>query len=160
MADGGVSFDLRQLDAVRNNVLSVAALSDEKRGKLLKSIGVEIEAQSTERFDTKTDPQGNKWKDIDEATKAYYKARLASGKTDGKPQPPLVFTGDLRMSITSEVQSGGWSVIVGAAKEYANVHQYGFEKRNIQARPYIGISAENEREIEEIIRAYLRSVFK
>jgi len=158
MADGGVSFDLRQLDAVRNNVLSVAALTDEKRGRLLKSIGVEMEAQSTERFDTKTDPQGNKWKDITDVTKAYYAARLRSGKTDGKPQPPLVFTGDLRMSITSEVQSGGWSVIVGAAKEYANVHQYGY--KNIPARPYIGISNENAQEIEEIIRAYLRSVFK
>jgi phage virion morphogenesis protein len=159
MADGGVSFDLRQLDAVRNNVLSVAALSDEKRGRLLKSVGVEMEAQSAERFDTKTDPQGNKWKDIADATKVYYKARLASGKTDGKPQPPLVFTGDLRMSITSEVQNGNWSVLVGEAREYANVHQYGFAEKNIPARPYIGISAENAREIEEIIHAYLRSMF-
>ncbi|MDR2942788.1 MAG: phage virion morphogenesis protein [Treponema sp.] len=160
MADGGVSFDLRQLDAVSNNVLSVAALTDDKRSKLLKSIGVEMEAQTTERFDTKTDPQGNKWKDIADTTKSYYNAMLDSGKTDGKPRPPLVFTGDLRMSVTSEVQGGGWSVIVGAAKEYANVHQYGFEAKNIPARPFIGISAENQREIEEIIRAYLRRMFK
>jgi phage virion morphogenesis protein len=150
-----VSFDLRELDAVRNNVLSVAVLSAEKRGQLLKSIGVEMETQTQDRFDTKLDPSGNKWADIADATKKYYARKGWLGK-----HSTLLLEGDLRDSITSEVQGGNWSVLVGAAKEYAAVHQFGWPAKNIPARPYLGVSTEDAKEIEGIVRGFLARSFK
>ena len=56
-------------------------------------------------------------------------------------------------SLTQE--AGSWSVVVGATKVCAAVHQYGWKEKNIVARPYIGLSAENKFEIIEIINAFL-----
>lgn len=56
-------------------------------------------------------------------------------------------------SLTQE--AGSWSVVVGATKAYAAVHQYGWKEKNIIARPYLGLSAENKVEIIEIINAFL-----
>jgi phage virion morphogenesis protein len=153
-----ITFDLRNLDAVRKNRIEAACLNYEKRGALLNSIGVEIETQTQNRFDTKIDPQGNRWKDIADATEKYYRRR--GKKLDGKPRPPLLISGSLRDSIVSEVQSGNWSVIVGAAKEYADVHQFGYAAKNIPARPFVGISSENETELNTIIENFLRRAFK
>lgn len=155
-----IAFDLRELDAVRKRRIEAAALNYDERGKLLGSIGVEIETQTQNRFDTKRAPDGNRWKPIAEATKEFYRRAMAGGKKlDGTPRPPLLVSGALRDSVVSEVQSGNWSVIVGAAKEYADVHQYGYAAKNIPARPFVGVSNEDMGEIDKIIADFLKRVF-
>jgi phage gpG-like protein len=61
----------------------------------------------------------------------------------------------LRLSLTSEVQGGAWSTLVGTAKEYAAVHQFGWPKKNIPARAYLGISQDDVKVIEAAVATFL-----
>ncbi|MCL2601359.1 MAG: phage virion morphogenesis protein [Treponema sp.] len=153
-----LTFDLRELDAVRKRRIEAAALTYEDRGKLLGAIGVEIETQTQDRFDTKIDPDGKQWTPLAEATENYYRRAMARGGLSGVPRPTLLVSGDLRDSIVSQVQGGNWSVVAGTVLEYANVHQYGY--KNIPARPFIGLSTNDVQEIDEIIEKFLARTFK
>jgi phage virion morphogenesis protein len=166
MAAASVSFDLKEVDAVKK-LLATAALDSADRGRLLQSIGVEMETQTQERFDTKKSPDGNTWKALAEKTKSYYACKGWAARSI------LVGEGTLRDSLTSEVQGGAWSVLVGATMEYAAVHQFGAEikpksakalfvpgygmllKATIPARPYLGVSADDAKAIEAVTTAFL-----
>jgi phage virion morphogenesis protein len=162
-----VSFDLKEIDKVKK-LLAKATLDSAARAKLLQSIGVEMEAQTQERFDTQKSPDGNSWKALAQKTLDYYASRGLAGS-----RSILVGEGMLRDSITSEVQGGAWSVLVGATMEYAAVHQFGAEikpksakalfvpgygmlkKATIPARPYLGVSPEDTKAIEAATAAFL-----
>jgi len=166
MAAAQVSFDLKEVDAVRKT-LAEAVLDSGGRQRLLQSIGVEMETQTKERFDTQRSPEGDSWKALAQRTKDYY-------RSNGKGHRGiLVGEGLLRDSITSEVQQAGWSVLVGATMEYAAAHQFGaaitpktakalavpgygmLKKVTIPARPYLGVSPNDAREIASIAAAFL-----
>ncbi|MFL1781433.1 Phage virion morphogenesis family protein [Candidatus Hepatincolaceae symbiont of Richtersius coronifer] len=54
-----------------------------------------------------------------------------------------------------------WKVkraLVGSTDIYGGTHQYGNPKKNIPARPYLGINEDNKQEIEEEIISYLESM--
>jgi phage virion morphogenesis protein len=164
MASAEVNFDLRELDGLAK-LLEKAKLSSSDRGRLLKNIGAEVEVQTQERFDTRRDPEGNPWKKLAQKTRDYY---LSKGLGGGSL---LVQDGGLRDSIESRADD--WSVLVGATKVYAAIHQFGGEIRpkskaalfvpgygmlqkvNIPARPYLGISASNAEDIMLTVRQFL-----
>jgi phage virion morphogenesis protein len=166
MATASVSFDLKEIDAVKK-LLAQAALDSAARGRLLQSIGVEMEAQTQEHFDTQKSPDGDTWKALAQKTTAYYASRGWTARSI------LVGEGTLRDSVTSEVQSGAWSTLVGATMEYAAVHQFGAEinpksakalfvpgygmlqKATIPARPYLGVSADDAKAIEAAVATFL-----
>ncbi|MDR0583598.1 MAG: phage virion morphogenesis protein [Treponema sp.] len=165
-----VSFDLKEIDAVKK-LLSKITLSGADRARLLGSIGVEMEAQTQERFDTQKSPDGNSWKALAQKTMDYYGGKGLLGA-----RSILVGEGTLRDSITSEVQGGAWSVLAGATMEYAAVHQFGAEikpksakalfvpgygwlkKVNIPARPYLGVSADDAKAIENAVAVFLEGL--
>jgi phage virion morphogenesis protein len=170
MADSrgaSVSFDLKEVGAVKK-LLAKAALDSAARSRLLQSIGVEMEDQTRERFDTQKSPDGNPWKALAQKTMDYYVSRGLAGS-----RSILVGEGMLRDSMTSEVQGGAWSALVGATMEYAAVHQFGAEikpksakalfvpgygmlqKATIPARPYLGVSPEDAKAIEAAVAAFL-----
>jgi len=154
-----VEFDLRQLDAVRKRRIEAAALTSEERGRLLGQIGEKIAQQTEDRFFSKIGPDGNRWADIAEATEEYYRRARSRPGFRGVPRPPLLVSGDLKDSIVSEVRGGNWSVIVGAVKEYADVHQYGHKPKNIPARPFVGVSPGDAKEIDAIVARFLKRAF-
>ncbi|GHV76499.1 virion morphogenesis protein [Spirochaetia bacterium] len=175
MADdqgASVSFDLKEVSAVKK-LLAKAPLDSMDRSRLLQSIGVEMEAQTQERFDTQKSPDGDSWKALAQKTTAYYASKGLLGA-----RSILVGEGTLRDSITSEVQGGAWSTLVGATMEYAAVHQFGAEikpksakalfvpgygklqKVNIPARPYIGVSSDDVKAIENVVTAFLEGNIK
>ena len=172
MATAQVSFDLKEIDAVKE-LLAGAALSGTDRGRLLHGIGVEMEEQTKERFETQKSPDGNTWKALAEKTMAYYASKGLLGV-----RSILVGKGYLRGSITSEVQDGAWSVLVGATREYAAIHQWGGEikpktapalyvpgygylqKVTIPARPYLGVSPDDKKAIENAVAVFLAGNIK
>jgi len=86
---------------------------------------------------------------------------------DGSPQKPvqrggtpLVDTGRLRGSITHEPSSD--QVAVGTNVIYAAIHQFGGQAGRghavqIDARPYLGISGEDELDINDIVADYIEA---
>jgi phage virion morphogenesis protein len=166
MARASIRFDLTEVEAVRK-LLASSALDSTGRGRLLHDIGVEMEEQTKERFDTKESPGGDTWKALAQKTAAYYASKGWTARSI------LVGEGTLRDSITSDVQGGAWSTLVGATMEYAAIHQWGGEIRpksagalfvpgygrlqkvTIPARPYLGVSAEDAKAIEIAVATFL-----
>ena len=151
MAGTFVKFDTREIEQLVRRMNQGATLKPADRNQLLKSLGAEIEDQTRERFDTKKTPEGTSWKDIADATREYYSKAFPGA------QPSLVVTGGLRDSIETQSQ-GQWAVIVGATKEYAAVHQWGWEARNIDARPYLGIGPQDEQALAGIAIEFIQGL--
>lgn len=150
MADAVVTIQDDELKALCSR-LNGMALKPEDRKKLLAGIGAEMETQTQDRFAEKKSPDGDSWADIAESTRRYYEKNASKVHYPGKGL--LWREGALKDTVTSEAHS--WDVVVGATKVYAAVHQYGWKEKNITARPYLGLSAENKAEIIEIINAFL-----
>lgn len=149
MASGQITVDARSVTRLAS-LLNTVALDGSKKAQVLHSIGVEVEGQVTERFDTKVDSTGKAWQAISEAHQGFLEKAFPGA------QPPLVMEGGLRDSIESQV-TGSASVLIGETKIYAATHQWGDKTRNIPARPSLGINEQNARDIENLIGTLLDS---
>ena len=138
-----------------------AAFGDLK--PLMDQFGVYLESATIERFDAERAPDGAAWPQS-------IRAREDGGKT-------LTDSGQLRSSVTS--QAGADSVAVGTNKIYAGVHQFGatiaaknaralafflpgglglvrVPEVTIPARPFLGLSGEDEAELLALAGDYAR----
>lgn len=115
--------------------------------ELLGNIGVLVVSQTRERLETtKADPSGNKW--------VAWSEKYAKKRHSG--QSLLSNEGDLIQSIAFNVH--GDELMVGSDLIYAGTHQYGNPKKNIPQREYLGLSTENEAEIEDELKKYLEGI--
>lgn len=149
MAGTYIKFDASQVQALARRLESMA-LSATEQPQLLANLGAEIEDQTKERFETKRDPEGNPWKAIAESTREWYAVEFPGA------EPPLVREGGLRDSVESRAR-GPWAILVGATKEYAAVHQWGWEERGIAERPYLGLGPQNLADLEAAAAEFLES---
>ncbi|WP_417262622.1 phage virion morphogenesis protein [Celeribacter sp.] len=146
-----IDFDDRELTR------AIAALSTAQIDELGDVVGALVEDQVKRRIsDEKTAPDGSSW----EAWSAGYAAQLQErGKTAGSL---LEQSGDLRDSI--QHFSRGDDVHVGTPLIYGAIHQFGGDVSQghpaIPARPYLGISDENAREIKELVIGQLEGLFQ
>lgn len=141
--------------------LNKMALTPGERKQLLGEIGTEMVSQSQERFVTKTTPDDDDWKDISDATKAFYKKKF--GSDDPGNQGTLHRSGMLLASLTREADS--WKVLVGATMEYAALHQFGGKvypfgnkhaaKVDVPPRPYLGLGEEDKADVVWIINDFI-----
>ncbi|MBQ9206865.1 MAG: phage virion morphogenesis protein [Treponema sp.] len=149
MAGAVVEIGFDELRALCSR-LNKMALTPSERKDLLGSVGEEMITQTKDRFAEKKTPDGDDWADIAQSTKDYYKRKFGTAN----PYNGILWRqGGLMDSLTQEV--GSWSVLVGATKIYAAVHQYGYMWKNIPARTYIGLSADDKTEIVGIILGFL-----
>jgi len=135
-----IQVSTQQLDRMREKL---AAWGDRLRRPkgLASGIAAMMETQVRRRIqDEKTDPEGKAWDGWADSTKEQRKANHSL----------LLFEGRLRDSIVGKALNGN-TVVVGSSMVYANVHQYGWEERNIPDRPYLGLSQDNEDEILEMV---------
>jgi phage virion morphogenesis protein len=146
MAGTALEYNLNDVKKLSQKLKAYQFTASQKRG-LLKSLGKEIEEQTTERFDTKRDPDGTSWKAVSGTYRAYLEKHFPSAK------PPLIREGDLQNSITSQLQDSD-SVLVGATMEYAAYHQEGTKK--IAARKFLGLNAENIADLADAVDTFMR----
>jgi len=145
-----VSSDIKELEGLAA-ILKRSALSVSDRAALMKSLGNEIVEQSRSRIlETQEDPEGNKWQDYADSTLRGLKAKGLE-----KVVSLLNREGYLHQSIDVQ-QSGQWSVLVGSAREYAGVHQWGYKPKNIPARPYLGLSSDDISDLTELAEIFLK----
>lgn len=89
------------------------------RSRLLNAVGATLESQIEQRFDTKTDPSGQKWAPLAESTKLRYQA-----KDKGRKRGTLLERSRLmRGSLTHQVQAD--SVLIGFGLDRAAYHELG-----------------------------------
>ncbi|NJR38538.1 MAG: phage virion morphogenesis protein [Leptolyngbyaceae cyanobacterium CSU_1_4] len=116
----------------------------------MKQIGEYMVFETDENFRGEHDPEGNPWKKLDPD---YLKWKQRTGKIT----KILQLRGRLRKSIVYRAESD--RVSIGTNVIYGNIHQWGGKARsaNLPARPFLGVTAENEREMGQIIMDFLRS---
>lgn len=127
--------DLSALGRVESRL---ARLTQADRGQLLENMGAVLESSTRNRIQSeKTDPEGNSWPDW---SPAYAETRHGGHSL-------LSADGGLLDSIRSDVR--GDEVEVGTNLVYGAVHQFGGAEVDmpIPARPYLGVSAEDEQDI-------------
>jgi phage virion morphogenesis protein len=135
--------------------------------RLAKPVGAAMVASTKQRFRDSRDPEGKPWQPLSDVTRA-----LGYGKRDYTPlgrlkqsaarrealRKILVQRATLRNSIT--YRADGSRVAIGTNLKYARIHQLGGragrgKKVRIPARPYLGISKEDRKEIERMTRRFL-----
>lgn len=114
----------------------------------LEDIGSMLESSTQQRFEAEQTPEGDDWQEHADATKA------ARGDNASILRDEI----DLYDSITHEVQ--GNDVAVGTNRIYGRIQQLGGQAGRglavtIPARPYLGLSDDDEREINHIIEGHL-----
>ena len=150
MSGAYVSSDIKELEGLAA-ILKRSALSVSDRAALMKSLGNEIVEQSRSRIlETQEAPDGNKWQDYADSTLRGLKAKGLE-----KVVSLLNREGYLHQSIDVQ-QSGQWSVLVGSAREYAGVHQWGYKPKNIPARAYLGLSSDDISDLTELAEIFLK----
>ncbi|MCL2346106.1 MAG: phage virion morphogenesis protein [Desulfobulbus sp.] len=145
---------------------------------VLREIGGRLVESTKQRFSTSTAPDGARWLPNSEATylnhltgdstgdkgargKHFGKdGRLnARGSTRAINKKPLVDTGDLHGSITYQVESDsllvGTNHFAGKWDAGAAVHQFGSRDGRIPARPFLGLSSDDEETILDLLRRNL-----
>lgn len=133
------------------------------------AIGELLTESTKQRFSDSTAPDGSRWKPNAPATVLGTLARISGayskktgrltkkGSTVAMNKKPLVATGILQDTISYGLINGGDGVEVGTnrfAGEWdggAAVHQFGSQNGKIPARPFIGISSDDEADILAIL---------
>lgn len=146
MSAASVSVNIKEIEALTKK-LKGYALTSAQETVLLKSLGVEIETQISERIEsTKRDPEGKTWADIADKTRRYLLRHFPSAR------PPLWRTGKLLDTIESQVSGG--VLLTGATKEYAGYLQEGTKR--MPARPFIGLSTQDIGDLADLIEVWLK----
>lgn len=149
----GVVFDTTLDSAAAEAAL--ARLSPALLAQLSDDIGGLVASQVQRRIaDDKTAPDGTPWA----PWSARYEARIKD-RQRGRNRSLLVASGALGTDIHHLV--AGTEIHVGSNLEYAAVHQFGSANgQGIPARPYLGLSASDRTEIEDLIVTRLDEVLE
>ena len=115
----------------------------------LRSIGEALLNSTDDRFDAQAAPDGTPWTPLDPRTVRRKKKNADKILTE---------EGELRGSLV--YQEGPDEVSVGSPTKYAATHQFDDPNRNIPARPFLGLSADDRAEIERIARDRLAKALR
>jgi phage virion morphogenesis protein len=129
------------------------------------SIGEYMLRATRSRFDAQADPNGRPWAPLRPATiKAKERRKFGTAtrtkrgrliaKTKANPTDILHDTFTLRDTIN--YQADGQKVLIGSPLIKARSLQLGYPKRNLPARPFLGVSKADEREIVDIVKDFLQ----
>ena len=147
----------------------------------LMAIGEALAESTKRRFETSTSPDGQRWAENSDVTLFRYLARFSkSFRSDGgltqkgaarlgAKKPLIGESKSLSTMIVWQLVARD-AVAIGSPMEYAGVQQFGAEKGefgrtkrgapipwgNIPARPFVGVSRDDDETIADIVRDYLR----
>jgi len=101
------------------------------------------------------------WGKIGELAKKSVQTNFTAGgrpvkwrkRKDNKPHPILIKSGILKNSIYSETHKFG--VTIGSRVPYQAVHEYGYQPRNIPARPYLMLQTSDKVMIKKMIKKHI-----
>ena len=157
----GVTFEVRS-EGLDEALLKIEGIADAPLGELAEGIGRLVQGQTRRRIEEeKTSPAGAAWKRNRAGTPTLYQSGALADSID---------------YLASET-----SVQVGSGLVYARIHQQGgtirpknkralafmagnrlilTQRVDMPARPYLGLSADNQDEIVETAEEWLGSLFQ
>jgi phage gpG-like protein len=147
-----MTVNLQEIEKLAQK-LNAYTLTSVQQTSLLKGLGLEVEEQTKERFDTKLDPEGKRWRDITEAYRTFLVRPPSPKHPDYRgAQPPLIREGYMRESIEYQL-TGSDSILIGSTREYADYHQNAKVER--RRRTFLGLSADNIEDLQDMIATFM-----
>lgn len=167
MSDSDAFYASLNNEAVLARIAEISARIGDLSPAML-AIGEALTESTKERFDSSTAPDGTRWKPNSQATVLSVLNRISGaytkkGKISAKGtkaaigKRPLVDTGLLQDTIRYQLLSGGNGVEIGTNRfsgEWAGgaaVHQWGSQDGKIPARPFLGLSGDDEATVLDIL---------
>ncbi|MFZ1827426.1 MAG: phage virion morphogenesis protein [Candidatus Competibacteraceae bacterium] len=144
----GATLEIHIDDAQLRNGLAAlqAKLSD--LTPVFQDLGEALLNSTRERFRSQTDPDGSPW------------ARLSPGyQSHKKKNADLVLTLNGYLRGTLNYRAGKESLAIGTPLIYGATHQFGRPEKNIPARPFLGLSADDTAMIQDAMVEWLRGDF-
>lgn len=123
---------------------------------VFEDIGAALLTSTQQRFEDEEDPEGEEWAELAESTQ---KRRISKRRVRG-PDHKLRVSGQLLASLT--YLADNTELAIGSNKVYAALHQMGGTDdmppgpAAVPARPYIGISQDDEDEIGAILTEHVQ----
>lgn len=135
---------LKELQKKLNN----SANNLKQMQKFWHSVGEYMKKRTIkECFDKEQSPDGQKWKPL---SKARHKQRIKKGAN----YKILTDTGELRRSVQYKASDN--DVVIGSNLKYAPIHQFGSSKKNIPARPFLGVTQNDKNFILNMMKTYVQ----
>lgn len=147
----GVKIEIENQQSLSDLMQRAVELSSDQT-LLFQDIGEYLLLSHNERWDQQISPQGTPWLPLSPA----YLASEAKQKSRGGSKI-LVFGGYLK---NLNYRATDKSLKVGTPMVYGATHQFGDDARGIPARPFLGISKEDENEIGRLIGKQLERLMK
>jgi phage gpG-like protein len=141
----------------------------------MKEIGEELSESTRRRFETRTGPEGHRWKALKEGTVLARLAKISGaysqktgristkGAVSAMNMKPLIDTGELSRRIRHQITDGGAGVEIGTNRTFsegrnvgAEVHQFGTQDGHIPARPFLGLSTKDKTTVLDILNELLQ----
>lgn len=139
MAGARFALDTSALKPLEARVRIMASMDT---SALMPRLGEYLLRSTQDRFKTQTAPDGTTWEAL---------APRTAKRKKYNPDKVLTERGFLRKGIAWQVLNKT-TVEVGSNLRYAATHQFG--RDNIPARPFLGLSDQDERKIDAIIRSW------
>lgn len=140
-----VHYDDRRIMRVLQRLQDVAG----DMAPALQDIGEHLMVSHDQRFRAQVGPDGRAWDSLSER----YRARKKRNKNK-------ILILDTHLSGLLHYQIEGQALRFGTALIYGATHQFGDARRNIPARPFLGISTTDEAVILDILQDHLRGALK
>lgn len=153
----GTSISIELDDAQAQQMLARLIERGQDMSVLMSDVGSYLELSTDRRFfSERQSPDGTPWAPVSAAYARRKQAGEAAGKGRGGKSDPgaiLHLIGDLVGTLRFQLL-GAAELEFGSDREYAATHQFGDPSRNIPARPFLGISDADAKEITRIMRGY------
>ncbi len=142
-----IDYDSQAVTDVLNQL--IANVSDTQPAMM--EIAEYLHERTRDHFDNQQDPDGTPWAPLAAST-------LKAKQRKGVPIDKILHGQSLHLrdTIFPFWSNGEAGVSTGPGTEaYAATQQFGADERNIEARPFLGLSAEDETEVIEIMNQFL-----
>ncbi|MCF6432913.1 phage virion morphogenesis protein [Leisingera sp. MMG026] len=138
-------------EGLTQTIAKLSRLEGFQMAELADDAGAILESSTRRRFDTKTAPDGADWAPWSES---YDDTR------NHDVHSLLIEEGDLRDSIAS--YSTGTEAHVGSNLVYAAHQHFGGDETGsgVPARPYLGVSAEDELDLHDLVTTRLEDLMQ
>lgn len=140
----GASIDIKYDDREVVSALKRLTQAGGDLSAAFAEIGEHLIRSHQDRFARGVDPDGNQWEPLDPKTQARKKKNA---------DKVLIESGDLMGLLHYNASDD--ALEFGTDRIYGATHQFGDASRNIPARPFLGISSEDEAEILNIIEDHI-----
>jgi len=139
----GTRFKVEIDDAAVRRTLERIVAAGEDLTPALEDIGEALLASHFDRWRREEAPDGTPW--------APLSPKYAARKARKRPNAGILVFDDLLRSLAWQVQ--GDELELGTGRVYGATHQFG--RGGIPARPFLGLSGDDEAEVLEILRRHL-----